>query len=94
MSKELLNIQMDVKDNQDKQESNGYKVYDVENTPFSIVEKEDGETMLTIGNAVVINNIENTKETLDEIYKVNWQLVLTTCAIYIDKLNELKTERK
>lgn len=72
-----------------------YKVEDVANTPFSIVEK-DGRFMVVIGNSICSEPLPTKKAALFKIKNKDWNLigvmVSKMCAIvlneYINKENE------
>lgn len=92
MKKELLQEQLGLDETQNNSKLSGELVEFIENTPFTIVERENETKMLTMGEYIVKKNIENKEELIKNIQQYDWQLILTATAIYIEKIQELKNK--
>lgn len=66
----------------------------VENTPFNIVENDEGKAFMAIGNRIVTEAKESKEELLKMIETKPWDLIVNvTCAI-MDIRKEVDNESK
>nr|QJB21295.1 MAG: hypothetical protein [Microvirus sp.] len=84
-------------ENARQQSQEAFKVHEVENTPFAIIEK-DGNFIVVLGKYRLHEVQFKTKEEAEvEAAREDWERIMQVCGIMIansDEVNELKTEIK
>ena len=84
-------------DNAKKQTEETFKVHEVNNTPFAIIEK-DNTFMVVLGKYRLHEGSFKTKvEAEEEATREDWERIMQVCGIMIansDEINEIRTELK
>jgi hypothetical protein len=65
----------------------------VEKTPFAIM-KRNGTWSITMGNYIVIDNLNTKQEALNKIRKKDWDIIITATAIYQEILKEFQKKQE
>lgn len=72
-----------------------FEVLEVKDTPFNIVGNEEDGYRIVMGNQQVCKEtFENVKKANDYIKKKPYELIMVSCMVYIEKVNELKEQTK
>lgn len=61
----------------------------VDKTPFAIM-KKNGTWSITMGNYIVVDNLNTKQEALDKIRKKDWDIIITATAIYQEIIKDFE----
>ena len=68
-----------------------FKIHEIKETPFNIIEMED-KYKIVIGNEIVSEEYNNLEEAKKEIDEKPWWLLVATSYIIGQKINKFKNE--
>ena len=91
---ELLHEQSNAKsDNSKSVSKNDTSYYRIENSPFAIIKRNE-KWSITMGNYIVIDNLNTKQEALNKIRKKDWDIIITATAIYQEILKEIQKKQE
>lgn len=67
------------------------KIY---STPFSVLTKENGKSMIAIGNQIISEEKETEEECIKMIENRDWELILNASFAFNNLVKEYKNENK
>ena len=65
----------------------------IEKTPFAIM-KKNGTWSITMGNYIVVDNLNTKQKALDKIRKKDWDIIITATAIYQEIIKDFEKREK
>lgn len=74
---------------ENKQQSNGKLIdyHEVENTPFTVVKKEDGKCIIVLGSQQVSSRVFDSKDqAIIYIEQKPWELILIASSVFTNKV--------
>lgn len=80
-----------------KQSEEVFKIHEVENTPFAIIEKDENFNVVLGKYKLHQGSYKTLEEAQEEAKREDWERIMQVCGIMIansDEINELKTEIK
>nr|QJB19734.1 MAG: hypothetical protein [Microvirus sp.] len=70
-----------------------FKIHEIENTPFNVLEKEN-KFKIILGNEIISPDYETLKQAENEIEKKPWWLIIATTHIVCEKIKEFKEKQE